>query len=114
MTHMKKVLTSSFLLLPLLVIGAPAGAKCVFKKSCTRKAFKCFQPKGACTQALSDEGSSAVCWANGAKISSVGGVSTILGKRGKPCLTGTILVDPTGGSEVSYVRNGKTWVLRNN
>jgi len=55
-----------------------------------------------------------VCWANGAKISSVGGVTTILGKRGKPCLTGTILVDPTGGSEVSYVRNGKTWVLRNN
>jgi len=48
-THTKTVLTSSFLLLLLLVIGAPAGAKCVFKKSCTRKAFKCFQPKGACT-----------------------------------------------------------------
>jgi hypothetical protein len=110
----KKSLTLRLALFLLLAIAVPAGAKCVFRKSCTKKAFKCFQPHGTCSQELSDEGSSTVCWANGAKISSTSGVTTILGKHGGPCLTGTIQLEPTGESEVAYVRHGKTWVLRNN
>src|SRR5262249_4006486 len=110
MTRTQKIMT----LLLLLGVVAPAGAKCVFKKSCTRKAFKCFQPKGACTGALADEGSSAVCWPNGSKISAGATGITVLGRKGKPCLTGTVLLEPTGESEVSFVRHGKTWVLRNN
>src|SRR5262245_41917757 len=76
MTRTRKILTSSFSILLLLGVVAPAGAKCVFRKSCTRNAFKCFQPKGACTGALADAGASAVCWPNGSKISAgVGGIT---------------------------------------
>jgi hypothetical protein len=114
MTHTQKVLTSSFSLLLLLAVVAPAGAMCVFKKSCTRKAFKCFRPKGTCSQDVSDAGSETLCWSNGARISSASGVTTILGRKGKPCVTGTLQQASTGESEVAYVRHGKTWVLRNN
>ena len=56
MTRTKKILISSFSLPLLLGVVAPAGAKCVFKKSCTRNAFKCFQPKGSCSQDVSSDG----------------------------------------------------------
>ena len=114
MTLTKKVLTSSFSLLLLVAAGAPADAKCVFKKSCTRNAFKCFQPKGTCSQDASSEGSDTLCWADGARISSASGVTTVRGKRGRPCVTGTIQQGSGGESEVAYVRKGKTFVLRNN
>src|SRR5215471_8457731 len=114
MTRTKKILISSLSLPLLLGVVAPAGAKCVFKKSCTRNAFKCFQPKGSCSQDVSSDGSETLCWSNGARISSGPGVTTILGRKGKPCVTGTIQQATTGESEVAYVRKGKTWVLRNN
>ena len=114
MTRTQKILASSFSMLLLLGAGAPAGAKCVFKKSCTRNAFKCFQPKGSCSEELSSDGSETLCWSNGARIASGPGVTTILGRKGKPCVTGTIQQATTGESEVAYVRHGKTWVLRNN
>src|SRR5262245_13069100 len=111
----KKLLISSLALLLFVAVGPPAaGAKCVFRKSCTRKAFKCFQPKGSCTQDTSDEGPAAICWANGARLSSASGTTTALGRKGKPCITGTTEQGPAGESEVAYVRNGKTYVLRNN
>ena len=114
MTRTKKILISSLSLPLLLGVVAPAGAKCVFKKSCTRNAFKCFQPKGSCSQDVSSDGSETLCWSNGARISSGPGVTTILGRKGKPCVTGTIQQATTGESEVAYVRHGKTWTLRNN
>src|SRR5262245_19611732 len=114
MTRTKKILTSAFSLLLLVGVVAPAGAKCVFKKSCTRNAFKCFQPKGTCSEDVSGDGSQTLCWSDGARISSASGVTTILGRKGKPCVTGTIQQATTGESEVAYVRHGKTWVLRNN
>ena len=114
MTRTKKILISSLSLPLLLGVVAPAGAKCVFKKSCTRNAFKCFQPKGGCSQDVSSDGSETLCWSNGARISSASGTTTILGRKGKPCVTGTIQQATTGESEVAYARHGKTWVLRNN
>ena len=114
MPSTKKSHTLRFALVFLLAIAVPAGAKCVFKKSCTKKAFKCFQPRGACSADIATDGSETLCWANGAQIASGPGVTTILGKRGRPCLTGTIQQGAEGESEVAYARNGKTWVLRNN
>jgi len=111
----KALLISPLVLLVVVALGHPAaGAKCVFKKSCTRRAFKCFQPAGSCTQDTSGEGPASVCWANGARLSSVAGTTTVLGRKGKPCITGTAQEGPAGESEVAYVRRGKTYVLRNN
>src|SRR5262245_8461972 len=105
---------SCFVLLLALGAAVPASAKCVFRKSCTRNAFKCFQPRGTCSLETTADGSAKLCWANKASISSASGVTTILGKRGRPCITGTIQRGSGGESEVAYVRNSKTWVLRNN
>src|SRR5262245_47211713 len=109
-----RVFTWSLALLLVLGIGAPAGAKCVFKKSCARKAFACFRPKGPCNQDTSTDGSATLCWKNKASITSASGAITVLGRKGKACLTGTIQQGTGGESEVAYTRGGKTWVLRNN
>jgi len=108
----KKLLMSSLALLLAIAVGQSAAAKCAFRKSCTRKAFKCFQPKGSCTQDMSGGGS--ICWADGARLSSASGVTTVLGRKGKPCITGTVQQGSAGESEVAYTRKGKTYVLRNN
>jgi len=111
----KNLLISPLALLLVVALGHPAaGAKCPFRKSCTRKAFKCFQPKGSCTQDTPDAGPASICWANGARLSSASGTTTVLGRKGKPCTTGTTQQGSGGESEVAYVRNGKTYVLRNN
>src|SRR5262245_65626414 len=69
MTRTKKILISSFSLLLLLGAVAPAGAKCVFKKSCTKNVFKCFQPKGSCSQDVSSDGSEKLYGAHGVRHS---------------------------------------------
>src|SRR5262252_987133 len=76
------------LLLVLLLPALPAHAKCAFRKSCTKNAFRCFRVKGACQE--SQAGNTALCWDNGAKFIETTTDVTVLGRKGKPCLTGTV------------------------
>lgn len=112
----------------LAVAAAPATAvakpRCsgVFKKSCLKKLFKCFDPSGACTsqsQISEDfsQSTATTCWENGARSTSVfaiaagSGTLTATNSKGKVCTTATF-TSSEGGVESTYTRKGKQWVLR--
>lgn len=111
----------------LAVAAAPPTAlakpRCtgVFKKSCLKKLFKCFDPSGACTSQsqLSDDLSQATattCWENGARSTTVfviatgTGTLTATNSKGKVCTTATSTSSPAG-VETTYTRKGKQWVV---
>jgi len=94
-----------------LAVVAPARGKCPFQKSCTKSAFKCFKTKGACTDTGPVGGGFSVCWANGAELKQTPDTITVLGKKGKPCLTGTIGRSPTGEFQMTFVRKHKSYVF---
>src|SRR5262249_38738491 len=97
------------------VAGAtPAAAKCAFQKSCTKKAFKCFKVKGTCTDTGIVGAGYDICWANGARLSQDGDTITVLGKKGRPCLPGTVGHGPNGEFQTPFVRNAKSYVFTAN
>jgi hypothetical protein len=103
---------SPVLLLVLLLPALPAQAKCAFRKSCTKNAFRCFRVKGACQE--SQAGNTALCWDNGAKFIETETDVTVLGRKGKPCLTGTVQHGPAGEFQIAFVRHNKTYVFSAN
>jgi hypothetical protein len=71
-------------------------------------------PKGACTDTGIVGGGSTICWANGATLSQGDGAVTVLGKRGRPCLTGTTGTGPADEFQITFVRKGKSYVFTAN
>jgi hypothetical protein len=88
-------------------------------KSCIKKLFKCFKPKGTCVGELrfSPTGvQTRQCWDNGARIlidaSATSGTVQYLGARGKRCLRGTLALASDDSGAFVFTRKRKTWTVR--
>lgn len=114
--------TTALLLLALLAVPpAYAAPPCTgpMAKSCAKKLFKCFKPKGACVGELmlSPDGVQTLqCWDNGARImmsgDATGGTIEYRGARGKKCLRGTIVVENGDAGAFVFKKQKRTWEIR--
>ncbi len=111
-------------ILLLVLLAAPPGhaaPPCVgaMAKSCAKKLYKCFKPKGACVGELTF-GPGGVqtlqCWDNGARIAIdatlSGGTVEYRGPKGKKCLRGTIVVEGDDLAAFVFKKGKKIWRVR--
>lgn len=116
----------TLLLLTSLILSAGVAAAappCTgpMAKSCIKKLFKCFKPKGACAGELllSPTGVQTVqCWDNGARVlidaGATGGAVQYLGARGRRCLRGAVVVESEDSAAFVFARKRKRWTIRSN
>jgi hypothetical protein len=113
------------ILIPLFLSAGVAAAAppCTgpMAKSCIKKLFKCFKPKGTCMGELllSPTGVRTLqCWDNGARVQidagPTSGTVQYLGARGRRCLRGAIAVESPDSATFVFKRKRKTWTMRGN
>jgi len=111
----------ALLLALLLAASSHAAPPCTgaMARSCAKKLFRCFKPKGACVGELTSDGEhirTLQCWDNGARIAidatTTGGTVEYRGRKGKKCLRGAIVAESEGQAAFVFTRKKKTWRIR--
>ena len=113
------VFVVSALLVSVSIAAATPPCTGPMAKSCIKKLFRCFKPKGACVGELVISATAVQtrqCWDNGARIlidaDAGGGTVQYRGARGRRCLLGALVVANGDGGAFVFKRKRKTWTVR--